>query len=245
MDKRPFFDNYLTSHYSNCEKIDLNDDNSLLELLDKNVVVINRNLGNIFKRNVSLDSKVLDLGCGYGSFIKFLQNNFYSNVTGVDLSGEELAVCRKLFPEYRFYQQDIEDYARTNGEKYDVIYLSHVLEHIEKVNLSGFLRDMKSLLNDGGYLIIIVPNSAAYFNAMATRYGDITHEVGFTNNNLNQLLLVAGFNKFALMNYYGTDNVMYLFIRKMLLLLFEMLIRSLGYDKQKIYTPSLLAIIQK
>jgi len=100
-------------------------------------------LGVLFHKRVDKKSKILDLGCGYGSFLYFLKTNGYQNVTGIDLSAEEINICKKYFKSYHFYEEDILNFIKITNEKFDVIYLSHVLEHIKKENLFNFLRERK------------------------------------------------------------------------------------------------------
>ncbi len=245
MDNRKIFDNYLTNHYSNCEKTDFSDENQVVTLLKKNKIPLEYNLGRLFKTKISKERAILDLGCGYGSFLFFLQAHGYKNVTGVDISTEEIVVCKKLFRSYKFVQADIYKYLLSEKEKFDVIYLSHVLEHIKKENLFGFLEEVRNRLVDGGTIIIVVPNCAAYFNSTAGRYGDITHEIGFTNLSLRQVLVVAGFKRVEMKNFYGVGNFWLNILRKITLFFFKIFIQILGYDKQDIYTSSLLAVAKK
>jgi hypothetical protein len=93
--------------------------------------------------------------------------------------------------------------------------------------------------------VIIAPNSAAYFNAAANRYGDLTHEIGFTELSLRQVLMVSGFSHIDAKNYYGTGKRGLRFLRRSALLLFELFVQILGYDKQNVHTPSILIIAKK
>lgn len=245
MDNKDVFDNYLTNQYSHCEGTDFTDKRQVLALLRRNRVSLEHNLGNIFKTRVRKDWKILDLGCGYGNFLFFLQSHGYKNVTGVDISTEELTVCKTLFGSYKFHQADVNKYVHATSEKFDVIYLSHVLEHIRKEDLSSFLEGTRNLLTDDGIFIVVVPNCAAYFNGAANRYGDITHELGFTSISMRQVLTVAGFGRSEVRNFFGVGNVWLNPLRKLSLLVLEVFIQILGYGKQEVYTPSLLAIAKK
>ena len=238
MDNKKIFDNYLTGHYSNSEE-------EVLTLLKRNKAPIDYNLKQFFEARIDKKNNILDLGCGYGSFLYFLQSHRYENVTGVDISTEEVRICKKLFKTYQFHQEDIFEYVYNTKEKFDVIYLSHVLEHVKKDQIFEFLQDVKNILTDDGYFIIVVPNSAAYFNAAANRYGDLTHEIGFTEISLSQLLMVAEFSDIEIRNYFGVGNVILNVLRKATLFVFEILIQILGYEKQNTYTPSILVIVRK
>lgn len=245
MDDKRVFDHYLTNHYSNTEKTNFRDISQVLKLLEKNRVPLDLNLREIFKKKVRRDAKILDLGCGYGSFLYFLKSLEYKNVTGVDISTEELDICRNLFADYSFQQRDIHEYISVVNQKFDVIYLSHVLEHIQKADLFTFLEGIRDLLAEDGMFIVVVPNGAAYFNATAGRYGDISHEIGFTELSLNQVLTITGFQKIAIRNFYGVGNLWLNIVRKVGLFFFELFIQILGYEKQRVFTPSILVVAKK
>jgi 2-polyprenyl-3-methyl-5-hydroxy-6-metoxy-1,4-benzoquinol methylase len=243
--EKKIFDNYLTNHYSNLEKTDFSNDADVLNLLKAHSAVLDHNLGRMFGENVDKTNAILDLGCGYGSFLSFLQSKNYTNVTGVDRSTQEISLCKKLFTSYSFVQADILNFVSLTDKKFDVIYLSHVIEHIKKEDLFLFLDGVKKILTDRGIFVIIAPNSAAYFNAAANRYGDLTHEIGFTELSLRQVLMVSGFNHIEARNYYGTGKPLLRFLRRGALLFFELFVQILGYDKQNVHTPSILVIAKK
>lgn len=245
MKNKKIFDNYLTLHYSKCEKTNFANKDEVLELLKKNLSPINHNLKKLFISKIDKKAKIIDLGCGYGSFLYFLQSHHYKNVTGVDISTEEIILCKKLFKSYKFYKKDIFDYIETTKDKFDVIYLSHVIEHIEKKQLFHFLKSIKKILNHNGFFIIVVPNSSAYFNSLAIRYGDMTHETGFTDKSLSQILMLSGFKNIEIKNFFGVGNFWLNILRKIARFVFEIFIQILGYDKQAIYTPSILVIANK
>ena len=239
------FENYLLNHYGQVEKTDFSSNADVLDLLKKNSAVLNHNLGDMFSENIDKTSVILDLGCGYGSFLSFLQSKKYTNVTGVDISTQEISMCKRLFTSYNFVREDILNFVSLTDKKFDVVYLSHVIEHIKKEDLFVFLDSVKKILNDHGIFVIIAPNSAAYFNAAANRYGDLTHEIGFTELSLRQVLMVSGFSHIEAKNFYGTGKPLLRFLRKSSLRLFELFVQILGYDKQNVHTPSILVIAKK
>lgn len=48
---------------------------------------------------------VLELGCGTGSILKCLQDDY--SVSGLDISGKMLSIARKKVPRARFFRQDM------------------------------------------------------------------------------------------------------------------------------------------
>jgi 2-polyprenyl-3-methyl-5-hydroxy-6-metoxy-1,4-benzoquinol methylase len=99
--------------------------------------------------------KILDVGCGSGDFLVSLNKKIFDRL-GLEMSAEgvELSRGKKL----EIYNGDI--LTRDFGdEKFDVITLWHVLEHItdpEKL----FIK-IHDLLNEKGLLVFQVPNSTS------------------------------------------------------------------------------------
>ena len=245
MNSRKIYENYLTVHYTGCESTHFDNPDEVQRLLQRNKLVLDHNLGSFFESKVKKTDEILDLGCGYGSFLNFLEFHGYTKATGVDLSREEIKFCRQRFSKYQYSVADITRFVEKTQKKYKIIYLSHVLEHIPRMQTIKLLTGIKKIMADDAYLIVISPNSSAYFNSMATRYGDMTHETGFTNNSLHQLFNVLKFSEVQVLNYYGAGNSLINVPRILALNIFEMFIQLLGYDKQNVYTPSLLLIAKK
>src|SRR5690242_14493731 len=42
------------------------------------------------------DTSIIDLGCGHGAYIYFLQNEGFTNVSGIDVSFEQVKLARKM-----------------------------------------------------------------------------------------------------------------------------------------------------
>lgn len=245
MNNKDIYDKYLDTQYSSVEKTDFNNKGDVAELLKRNFPPISHNFKDFFDSKVGKKSKILDLGCGWGRFIFFLKSLNYTNVTGLDMSPQEIDLCKDMFPAYKFIESDIFSYIKNTKDKYDLIYLSHVLEHIPKKRLFELLMGLKKILTNKGVIIVIVPNSSAYFNSLVGRYADITHEIGFTDKSMKQLVTLAGFNKITIENYYGVGNFFLNMLRFFFIRIFEISIQIMGYDKQEIYTPSMIAIFEK
>ena len=91
---------------------------------------------------------VLDVGVGLGNHsMSFLANG--ATVTGIDLRESNLQHTNYTHLPLAFEQHDFKD------QKFDLIWCSHVLEHIPNVGM--FLIKLRHLLKDGGHLFISVP----------------------------------------------------------------------------------------
>lgn len=101
--------------------------------------------------------KVLEIGCGFGIFLNLLKNNLIE-AEGIELNPEAIVKCK--VNGYKVYDLLINDFAKKNQEKYDVVCSFQVLEHI--TNVHDFIKNALITLKPNGKLIIGVPNNNPY-----------------------------------------------------------------------------------
>jgi 2-polyprenyl-3-methyl-5-hydroxy-6-metoxy-1,4-benzoquinol methylase len=107
---------------------------------------------------LTAESRILDIGCGLGQLLNAFRKKGYRNVYGIDVSDEAVSFCiRKGLSVTRI--SDITDYARGNQEAYDLIIMSHVVEHIEKSKIIATLAAVRGMLRPTGNLVVMVPNA--------------------------------------------------------------------------------------
>jgi len=140
------------------------------------------------------EARILDLGCGAGEFVEYLRHLGYSNVSGIDYSPEQVAWCRERGLEQVTQVRDTQAYLRERKGAIDCIVMNNVLEHVPKADIIPLLTLIRETLPPGGSLIIQVPNMANVFG-LAARYLDFTHEVGFTEHSLRQVLVASGYEE--------------------------------------------------
>jgi len=140
---------------------------------------------------------LLDLGCGQGHFLKYLDRQGYANLTGVDISPEQCRLAKAAVPSAALLEMNLFEFLADKTNGFDCISALDVIEHLEKTSVVGFLRAVHRALKPGGRLILQTPNAASPWG-MAVRYGDFTHECCFTPNSLTQLLTLVGFTGIAL-----------------------------------------------
>ncbi len=95
---------------------------------------------------------VLDIGCGWGSFLKFAAEKYGAKGIGITVSKEQAALarenCKGLDVEIR-----IEDYRDTEGTFDHVISLG-MFEHVGPKNYHTYMEKAHSLLKDGGFFLL-------------------------------------------------------------------------------------------
>ncbi|MXN92898.1 methyltransferase domain-containing protein [Flavobacterium sp. Sd200] len=95
--------------------------------------------------------KVLDVGCGAGSHSLYLQNNRDFEVTAIDISANAIEACK-----LRGVKNAIAGNFMEHEGSYDTIILlmNGVGLSGKLKNISGFLTKLKSLLNEGGQILL-------------------------------------------------------------------------------------------
>lgn len=99
---------------------------------------------------------ILDYGCGSGGLIHLLEDVFPgAHITGVDISEKAVEKAREGFPLHRFLAFDGQKVTCLTDNSFDLIFSSHVLEHVKNVDDSA--SDISRLLKPGGYFCVTFP----------------------------------------------------------------------------------------
>lgn len=136
-------------------------------------------------------ARILDIGCGDGTFLEALCSIGYSNVDGVDVSPSQVEAAARQGVKGVIHRAAI-DYLREHRREYTLITAFSVLEHHTRQELFELLDAIREALLPAGQLIGVVPNAKGLFGAHV-RFADITHELSFTPGSVTQVCAVAGF----------------------------------------------------
>jgi len=139
---------------------------------------------------VQKDARILDLACGAGRLLFFFSERGYKNLTGVDISPDQVALARQVTPNVR--EESVLDHLEHNPVSYDLITGYDIIEHFHKDEALRFLDGCFNALRPGGRLILQTPNVDSPWG-VSLRYGDFTHEICFNPNALSRLLRIVGF----------------------------------------------------
>lgn len=138
-------------------------------------------------------SRILDIGCGHGALLYFLQKAGYQDVSGIDGSREQVELARQLGVKGVQLGDGIDFIRNREDASADVVCLFDVLEHQTREEAFDLLTEVRRVLSSGGVCIGHAPNAAGLFG-MRVRYGDLTHEQAFTSASLSQLFRSVSFN---------------------------------------------------
>ena len=112
---------------------------------------------NEFLKDVPAGARVLDLGCGNGTFLSLFQSRGWK-LYGSDFSPTGINVARANFPGIEFFLADASAPASNIAVevgKVDVILSTEVIEHL--YDPRGFLRNAHYLLRPGGRIVLTTP----------------------------------------------------------------------------------------
>lgn len=137
------------------------------------------------------NAKIIDIACGAGHFLYFLQKQGYVNAQGIDLSLEQLAAAEKATVK-NLQKADLFEYLAKHKKIFNMVISFDVIEHLTKEEVLKCLDLIYNSLLPGGKALVTVPNVQSLFGSSA-RYCDFTHEQGFTPASLSQVMRVCGF----------------------------------------------------
>jgi 2-polyprenyl-3-methyl-5-hydroxy-6-metoxy-1,4-benzoquinol methylase len=99
-------------------------------------------------------ARILDCGCGDGQWLEWLKDQGYAQTMGMETNPNRLA---------RVHERGVQGYlsvpeavAATPDGQFDVIYLWHVLEHVD--HPVAVLSELTKLLSPQGVLVVSLPN---------------------------------------------------------------------------------------
>lgn len=147
-------------------------------------------------------TSVIEFGLGDGVFTAMLCEHF-ERVTAVDAAQTTVDILagRLTYENVIFAQSYIEEFE--SSDKYDVIVMSHILEHLKDPVLA--LKKVKGLMHKDTILYISVPNANSLHRLVAVKMGlldtpdtlnerdiELGHQIVFYPSNFKEVVLGAG-----------------------------------------------------
>jgi 2-polyprenyl-3-methyl-5-hydroxy-6-metoxy-1,4-benzoquinol methylase len=130
--------------------------------------------------------RVLDVGCNRGYLLHALQRRGFAHLAGVDLAPRDLEEARKTTGLDTLYCEDAVEFLERHRGSFDAVIFKAVLEHFPRDRVDAFVSAVVGALAPSGVALCEVPNMD-WYAASHERYMDLTHEVGYTRESLEQL----------------------------------------------------------
>lgn len=197
------------------------------------------------------DCAVLEIGPGTGELLSILNDKNIKNIDIIDNDQAVLDYCQKEYKLRKSILSKSLDLTRAVGkQKYDLIILTQVFEHIPKSSYLNWIKCLYGSLKPGGHILITVPNGANPLSG-TERYGDLQHENMFTVYSFSELMTFAGISSgnYVIRGFnIPPDNLLQIvriILQKILHIFFIILMMINGAIYQTLMTPNVTLIISK
>lgn len=104
------------------------------------------------KLNVQPGQKILDIGCGWGSCMKYMAENYKVSCVGITLADKQLALGKKLCAGLPI-EIRLADYRELN-ETFDHIVSIGMFEHVGYKNYSEYMQVVRKCLKNSGLFLL-------------------------------------------------------------------------------------------
>lgn len=178
--RKLLFDRFVTTHYGKVNPAELSDALHNYEIDYRDILPKDR------------EARILDIGCGMGHFLFYLNHIGYKNSAGIDVGPQQIEFCKNHNMNAHLVTDTI-DYLTGQMNKLDCIVMNDVIEHLRKDEVIPVIIGVLNALRPGGFLIIRTLNMASVYGPYC-RYIDFTHETGFTERSIEQVLDASGFH---------------------------------------------------
>ena len=155
---------------------------------------INRKSADLIQARVEKKGKILDIGCGYGFFLKEMQERGWQT-EGIEISAVGRAYARQTW-NIRVHAEPLEALALPQNH-FDVVTLFYVIEHLlEPLSL---LREVRRILKPGGLILLRWPHTAPMLKVLGPFVKNYDyfhtpfHLYDFSPSTIAKLLQQAGF----------------------------------------------------
>lgn len=99
--------------------------------------------------------RVLDVGCGVGTFLSWATSRGWQGA-GIDFDKDAIEAAQKTFGLSNLFVTDLGGFIKSfPNERFDLVTFFDVLEHVD--NHREFMGQVRSLLKDGGHVAMSMP----------------------------------------------------------------------------------------
>jgi 2-polyprenyl-3-methyl-5-hydroxy-6-metoxy-1,4-benzoquinol methylase len=195
-------------------------------------------------KNRKQDVPILDLGCGQGFMLKYLRSVGFTNLTGIDISEEQVEIAQEHG--FNALHTDAFTFLKEHINQYEVIVAIDIIEHFNKEELLELLTLIHQSLKPGGLFIIQTPNGDGLLPNYVI-YGDLTHFTILSPLSLKTILTIAKFDNIKIKELGpGLFVHLPLFLTWQVVRLFAIIIKFVEIGRiQKCWTESMICSCQK
>lgn len=136
---------------------------------------------------------ILDVACGEGTLLAFLKNEGHAELSGFDLSPENVEICQRLGLAFVKTADVLVLLSGKPDRSYAAIFAMDLVEHLPKDKAADFIESARARLLPGGTLILQTPNAGSLYGCH-NRYYDLSHEFAVTEKSAVDLLMLGGFS---------------------------------------------------
>jgi 2-polyprenyl-3-methyl-5-hydroxy-6-metoxy-1,4-benzoquinol methylase len=142
-------------------------------------------------RPYNLNGRILDIGCGFGGFLKGAAEQGWKHPEGIEVASHAAEYASKFFPVKMkpFEETDYNDYT------FDVIRVNNVIEHVPSPK--ALILSAYKNLRSGGLFVISTPNFGSLSVSLCQEkwqyIGGDEHIYLFTPQTISQMLKGNGF----------------------------------------------------
>lgn len=195
-------------------------------------------------RKYERNAPLLDLGCGQGFMLRYLKSAGFTNLTGIDISEEQVEKARSNG--FNAIRADAFAFLKENENQFEIIVAIDLIEHFTKEELFELLNLIHRALKPGGLFLLQTPNGEGLMPGYVI-YGDLTHYTILSPLSLKHILIVTGFENILIKELGPALFVHFpLFIGWQIVRLFATIIKFLEIGRvQKFWTESIICSCRK
>ncbi|HEX3293707.1 MAG TPA: cyclopropane-fatty-acyl-phospholipid synthase family protein [Solirubrobacterales bacterium] len=100
--------------------------------------------------------RVLDVGCGWGSFVMHAASRYGTKAVGITLSEPQAELARRRVEEAGLSDRieiRVQDYRELAGEQFDAVASIGMVEHVGEAQIDTYAEQLASMLRSGGRLL--------------------------------------------------------------------------------------------
>lgn len=106
-----------------------------------------------FIGEIPINSRILDLGCGYGRIMKYMYEKGFYQLDGIDISEKLIERAKEYFPHANYFKSTIDVYQPK--DKHDAVLICGVLEYFtDEADRSRLIDKLNEILKKYGYVYV-------------------------------------------------------------------------------------------